>query len=183
GGVGRARAEAVELGPYGGVMPGENVAPRSVAELDCPFGRVDEVGEENGRQHRLRPWFLPDLAHESLDLVGEGLRGPGRLVRSVELDAAGVGNAFLEVRVVVGGRVLMQYQRGDADRREDVANVDIHCHPVHGERGGGACPVAHDVYEPASELGVVRHRRIAVAEDRIEILLGPPTPFDLAAYR
>jgi hypothetical protein len=36
------------------VVPLEQAAPVAVAELRCTLSRIDEIGEEDGRQHRVR---------------------------------------------------------------------------------------------------------------------------------
>ena len=71
-------AKARELPPHKRVVPFEQLPPGSIAQLDHALAGLDDVREQNGRQHAiglgLVPGaFLPSLDEEALDLVDKGV--------------------------------------------------------------------------------------------------------------
>src|SRR5205814_10584123 len=64
-------AVARQLASNERVMLGEQLAPRAVAELGGAYGRADDVGEEEGREHRVRHCRGRLSGDEALDLVAD----------------------------------------------------------------------------------------------------------------
>src|SRR5207248_6292103 len=58
-------AVARQLASNERVMLGERLAPRAVAELGGAHGRADDVGEEEGREHRVRHYGGASLRRRS----------------------------------------------------------------------------------------------------------------------
>src|SRR5581483_814781 len=85
-GVDLAAAESQQFAAYQRVVAFKHFAPAAVAKLDRLDRRLDDVSEENGRQHPIRLDFipsagLPDVGQEPLHLgLEERAAGPERQV-------------------------------------------------------------------------------------------------------
>ncbi len=142
-----------------------SLPPGAVAERGGALGRAHDVGEEDGGQHPVGLGLLPgarlpDLGQEALLLIR--VRGrclPGDQVPAAgQLDEARSRNAIGHVLGYADGddRVLgsMDDESGYADRRQDVADVDLLVHQREGLNGSRA-PAPAEVVEPLIRLSVV----------------------------
>ena len=73
----------------------------------------------------------------------------------------------------------MEDQNRHSDRGQDIANIDLHRHPVDGERGAWAGGAAQRLAEPVEQGFVIREVGPGLGELLLEVLLGPPTLLDL----
>ncbi len=152
---------ARELRAHEAVVALDEIVPLAVAELDRLLRRADDVGEEHRREHavdlRLLPSSLgPDAVQELRDrfddLVGVD---PGRVVDPGQLDQLRAGNALSEVATVARWDPLVDAvnePRGHANRRQHVADVDLHVHAseLTYRRGARALPL--EARPPVDEL-------------------------------
>src|SRR5205823_6643186 len=72
-----------------------------------------------------------------------------------------------------------QDQGRDANRRENVAHVHVHRHPVNRQCSARAGAIAHHVHEPIPETLVVGRGRVAPGEHLVEVLAVPPARLEL----
>ena len=92
-------AEAEEFVTDERMMALEQLTPATVAEGGGSFGRADDVGEEQGREHAVRPFLLPafgipDVLQEPFDLCADqrGRLAEGEMAGSRDLhDALALG--------------------------------------------------------------------------------------------
>src|SRR5438067_8763465 len=123
-----------ELATDGRVMLFEHVTPGGVAQRCRSLRRTDDVGEKNGREHSIRLQCRADASEKLLDLVENVLliAGPGQVIDAGELDELRTGNALRDIAalpnicVQVAGAV--EDERRDADRRQNLPNVDLRVH-------------------------------------------------------
>jgi hypothetical protein len=116
-------------------MPLQHIAPRAVAERCGTRRRVDDVGEQDGRQHAVGVAGRTHAGHELLDLVQHDVlvADPRDVVVARQLeeprvrDVAGDPAALVDTRLAVTGAV--HDERRHVDRRQHVPNVDLRVHP------------------------------------------------------
>src|SRR5262245_42552499 len=127
-----ASAKARELRAHEAMVLGEQVLPGAVAELRGSRGGADDVGEQERCEHAIGLHLLLNACQEALDLVEQrvSIALPGQVVVSGQLDEARSRDALAhEARSlpVVLARAV-KHERGNTDRREHVADVDLLVH-------------------------------------------------------
>src|SRR5262249_49318454 len=106
-------AKPHEHAPDRGMVLVEQLSPAPVAELRCAAGRVDDVREEQRRQHAVRVGNRADAGEELLDLVEQlvDAADPRDVIVAGKLDETCTGDlacnpsALLDVSVAVAGSV------------------------------------------------------------------------------
>jgi len=171
--------KVVELSANERVVSGEKLVPGSIAKLRRARGRADDVGEQHGREDGLRFRLRPYFADEPSRLLRDFGYEPDRLVAIGELDPASLGHPLRHVARMAGVAWPVDDQRRYPHRREHIADVHVHRHPVHGQRRARARAVSHHVHKPATEAFVADGRRIAALQDGIEVLARSPSAFEL----
>ena len=149
---------AFQLGADDRVVSREQLLPARVAELGGPLGRADDVREQHGREHAVRLARAPRPRDELLDLVDELVlccprTGSGRSLEARRASRSGCaprGTGRPRPAPTVSSRPV-QDERRHPDRREDVADVDLHRHVEPRPRGGGRAGEAAGLGVPAAE--------------------------------
>ncbi len=136
-------AEMRELATHCRVMLLQHVAPGFVAQRCRAVRRTDDVRKKDRGEHPVRFRSRPDAGEERLDLVDDLalVADPREVVRSGKLeelcirDTSRYVSALLDVRVEVAGAV--EDERRNADRGQDITDVDLRVHAGEGKRGAG----------------------------------------------
>jgi hypothetical protein len=130
-----ATTKSSELAANQHVVTIEKIPPPAVAEGRRFFCRPYDVGEEHSSKNPVGLGGVADAGQELLDFVkcDIGVAQPWEMIRPRQFDEARSRNAFRHVpadpefdRQIMWA---MQKQRRNADRRENVPNVDfgVHC--------------------------------------------------------
>jgi hypothetical protein len=99
GGLHFAATMALQLGANSHVMRLQRRPPLAVAGRHRLFRRIDDVGEQHGRQHAVDLDGCRRGTHELADLVDDPIHigRPGSVIIARQLDIAGAGNIFGEL--------------------------------------------------------------------------------------
>ena len=191
-----AAAEALELTSDDRVVTLDEVAPTLVADARGGLRGLDDVGEENGREHPIGFGAAANSGQELLHLAEHrvGVADPGQVVAARELHDARAGDSRADhgrlVRrrhqVLAGGSprcgavtetcvLPVEDERRDMDGREHRADVDLAVHPMQRDRCARARRVAEERAPPLPVTLVARQaRRRDRRVDRVR-----PAVFDL----
>src|SRR5262249_21347403 len=129
-----AAAESIELSANNGMVTGEQLGPPMVAELSDASRRLDDVGEEIGGENAVGLWRRAHTRDELFDLSEDRIPvlRPPRVVRARELHEPRTRDlrrdvpTLFDLRIAVVGP--MNDDRGHANRRQDVTDVDVGVH-------------------------------------------------------
>ena len=122
----------------------ERFAPTLIAEIERALGRADDVGEQDCREHPVTLVRVPDARDELLDLVDDRVHVSHPWVVGVagQLDVLRARDVLGEIAAVLDPDCPiispMEDERGDVDRREDAAHVDLGVHPYELHQGARA---------------------------------------------
>ncbi len=146
------------------VMSSQQVAPVAVAEFGGAVCRIDDVGEQDGRQDRVGIGGATLAGEELLDLVKHGVTVARNhaVVAAVELDEARAVDAGRQMPALLDRdqRVVspVDHERRRLDRGQQVANVDPHRDMGETPRHGGARGIAFKPPQPTADTWVLSQR-------------------------
>ena len=155
-GVHLTAAEPLELASYELALILEQLAPALIAKLARTLGRLDDVGEEERREHPVGFRCGASSRQELLDLAEDrvGVPGPGPVVAAGELDEPCARDMLSDVAPMLDAdeRIVraMDDEGWRGDRRQRSANVELGVHAHQRRRHAGARRQAEQAGEPGS---------------------------------
>jgi hypothetical protein len=135
------------------MVPGEQIAPRTVPELGRALGRADDVGEEDSREDAVRHRRVFPAAEEALDLRRRLVGGPRAEVVAWDLDSPSTRDQLGNAQRRVAPARSIEHQGRDANRRQDIGDVGVVQHAKERRGGPGVCRKPQVVDVPAQEAG------------------------------
>ena len=124
-------AEPPELVPDDPVVLRQQPLPPGVSQFGRQLRRADDVGEHQGREHPAWIEHRSNARHEVLDLGNDRvlIAGPDEVVGAGQLDVLGTRDVLGEIPPVrdaeAHGRLAVDDQRRDSDRRQDVPHIAL----------------------------------------------------------
>ena len=145
-------------------------APSRVADFRRVAGRVDDVGEEHGRQDALGRdrRVMPFAGHELFDIGADApvIAGRHPVIAAGIFDVFGPGDPLGEVARSFDGHhrvgLAMQDQGGHADLGQDMAHIELQ---VHFDQGAEIARAASEALDPRGGNGAAHPGRRGRQED------------------
>ncbi len=173
----------------------ESFPPLGVAVLRRPLGRANDVRKEDCREHSLRFDWIAKLTKKRLGLPHDEVGRRGGRPRVVvdefrDLLDDRAGDTARDVCGLGCRGPSTEDQSGNPKRRQNVADVAVHHHPLEGDCRSRTCALAHVLDVPAPNVLVGGERRAVLDQEALEKLgrsptvldfLEPDTPFVVAA--
>ena len=155
-----AAAISADVAPDDGIVRGADLEPARIAHVSGQPGRVDDVGEQDGRKLALGMHGRRRAGQEFLDGI-EDLLARGRVKRKAvsarQLPAVRAGNVIgqeaAEARAVVPIVAAVDDERRHGDRAQDRPDVHVQHPPVHARGRSRRHGETLDSHEPSRMCG------------------------------